>query len=444
VQLHRSRPGSDAAAEDRRLIQFPSGVRIVVALSPLESDSADPIGIVRALERAADGAEIEIVHDERHCAARCAGGDADLVVVDCALGAEGLRILDLLGPTGSPVIAVDRGGRAESSVEWHRRGAAACIAVGDDYADLLPAVARTHIERHRAVRSGRSEVADLRRQFLQTEKMASIGQLAAGVAHEINNPMGFIHANLFQMSEYIGDLRSVWARVDALQKAASAGDAIDVQRASDDLAAASREVDVDFVLTDLHKAVRESQEGSERIRIIVQDLRDFSHQDDAERVLADVNQCLDSTANIVWPMMKHVVELEKDYGDIPFVVCFPMQLKQVFMNLLVNAYQAIETTVGESGELGRIVLRTRAVDDSVSVIVEDTGVGIARENLDRIFDPFFTTKKVGEGTGLGLSTCFHIVRRHGGRLTVKSEPGEGSAFELVLPVSGPDPGGDGD
>jgi PAS domain S-box-containing protein len=276
-----------------------------------------------------------------------------------------------------------------------------------------------------------SEIKQLQGHVLQTEKMASIGQLAAGVAHEINNPMGFIHANLFQMAEYLTDLRRVWERVEALQRAARGG--ADARQEAEDLAKAAEEVDVGFLLSDFAKAIRESQEGSERIRHIVNDLRDFSHQDTGERVLADVNQCLDSTANIVWPMMKHLVVLERNYADLPDLPCYPMQLKQVFMNLLVNAYQAIEERVGPDGGTGTIRLRTECGDDDVTISVSDSGPGIAPEHLDRLFDPFFTTKKVGAGTGLGLSTCYSIVRRHGGRIGVDVRPGEGTTFRVVLP-----------
>jgi PAS domain S-box-containing protein len=279
-----------------------------------------------------------------------------------------------------------------------------------------------------------TEMRHLQRQVLQAEKMASIGQLAAGVAHEINNPMGFIHANLFQMAEYIADLRRVWAQVEQLRECVEQGHHDEGQKASERLASLAEEVDVDFVLDDLGKAIRESQEGSERIRHIVHDLRDFSYQDTGERVLADINQCLESTANIVWPMMKHLVVLEKQYQDLPAVNCYPMQLKQVFMNLLVNAYQAIEEKLGGAGDTGRIELRTQLRDDRIVVEVSDTGAGIAPGNLDRIFDPFFTTKGVGAGTGLGLSTSYSIVQRHGGVIRVESTPGRGTTFRVLLPV----------
>jgi two-component system NtrC family sensor kinase len=155
-------------------------------------------------------------------------------------------------------------------------------------------------------------------------------------------------------------------------------------------------------------------------------------------VLADVNQFLDSTASIVWPMMKHLVVLEKEYRNLPKVHCYPMQLQQVFMNLMVNAYQAIEQRIGDSGKSGTIWLRTEPREGGVAIIVKDTGIGIAAENLDRIFDPFFTTKKVGMGTGLGLSTCFNIVERHGGNLVAESEPGVETVFTVWLPAVSPD------
>jgi len=285
-----------------------------------------------------------------------------------------------------------------------------------------------------AVFSDLTEIKQLHRQFLQTEKMASIGQLAAGVAHEINNPMGFIHANLFQMAEYLVDIRKVVDEVEALVETVAGGDLDAIRAHTDRLSARAREVELDFVLSDFAKAIRESQEGSERIRHIVADLRDFSHHDTESRVLSDVNVCLDSTANIVWPMMKHLVVLDRQYDrDLSEIWCYPMQLKQVFMNLLVNAYQAIEERVGEGPRTGNIWLKTEERGRCVVVSVTDTGVGITPENLPRIFDPFFTTKKVGAGTGLGLSTCFNIVERHGGKLTAESIPGERTTFVVTLP-----------
>jgi PAS domain S-box-containing protein len=279
-----------------------------------------------------------------------------------------------------------------------------------------------------------SEIKQLERQVLQSEKMASIGQLAAGVAHEINNPVGFIHANLFQLAEYLQDLEGVWDKLTVLQDTIESGRDIGVIReASAALRGVSREIDLDFLKKDLVKAVSESSEGSERIRHIVRDLRDFSRQDTGELALADVNRCVDTTANIVWTMMKHVVVLKKDYAVLPRLHCYPKQLEQVLMNLLVNACQSIEAKGSDPNAVGEVEVQTLCRDGGVAIIIRDTGAGIPPENLDRIFEPFFTTKDVGDGTGLGLSTSYSIIARHGGEIRVQSEVGKGTTFDVWLP-----------
>jgi PAS domain S-box-containing protein len=282
-----------------------------------------------------------------------------------------------------------------------------------------------------------TDIKQLERQALQSEKLASIGQLAAGVAHEINNPVGFIHANLFQVSEYLQDLGGVWQGMQALQDAVASGAGMDeIRAASSSLSAVCEQVDLEYVKNDIVKAVSESQEGSERIRHIVRDLRDFSRQDTGEATLADVNQCVESTVNIVWTMMKHVVVLKKDYAELPRLRCYPMQLKQVVMNLLVNACQAIEEKQAQPGaatEPGQVEVRTLQRDGGIAITIRDTGAGIAPDALAKIFDPFFTTKDVGAGTGLGLSTSYSIVQRHGGAIKVMSEVGQGTMFDVWLP-----------
>ncbi|MEE3327260.1 MAG: ATP-binding protein [Myxococcota bacterium] len=283
-----------------------------------------------------------------------------------------------------------------------------------------------------------TEIKQLQRQVLQQEKMASIGELAAGIAHEINNPVGFIHANLSQMSEYLDDLAVYLESVDALRNSMTGVvEASALVASSEKLDRVAEEVDVPYLQKDFRAAVRESLEGSERIRHIVSDLRDFSHTGSAERTLADVNQCLDTTANIVWTMMKHSVSLEKDYGKFPELLCYPMELKQVFMNLLVNAYQSIEEKIAGGEGTGLIRIETRRHDDGIEVSISDTGVGVDETHIQRIFDPFFTTKQVGEGMGLGLSTSYGIVKRHGGEMRVESLPGEGATFTLWLPFEAP-------
>ncbi len=355
---------------------------------------------------------------------------------------RGRPVFELFADAPSPdsplARALAEGVRVRGVEAWLRRGERERIPVALSCAPLVDAEGN----RFGAVLlfEDLTQIQGLQRQVLQQEKMASIGQLAAGIAHEINNPMGFIHANLMQMMEYVGELARAWEAVAELRKAIGGGAPRDVAAAADRLAALSAELDLDFVLADLAKALRESQEGAERIRHIVQDLRVFSHAR-GERTPADLNRCLDSTANIVWTMLKHTVRLEKEYGELPPVPCQPMELQQVFMNLLVNAYQAIQARGappgGQGGEWGVIRLRTVAREDGVAITVSDTGIGIAPEHQGRVFDPFFTTKEVGEGMGLGLSTSWDIVRRHGGRLSVESRPGRGTTFELFLPLVTP-------
>ena len=171
----------------------------------------------------------------------------------------------------------------------------------------------------------------------------------------------------------------------------------------------------------------ESMGGMQRVKRIVQDLKDFSHVDTAEVQSANLEQGMDSTLNVVWNELKYKAEVIKEYGGIPNIVCIPAQLNQVFMNLLVNAGQAIE-------EHGRITIRTGQDEGNVWVEVEDTGKGIKPEHLERIFDPFFTTKPVGSGTGLGLSLSYGIVKKHGGRIEVKSELGKGTMMRVLLPI----------
>jgi PAS domain S-box-containing protein len=326
---------------------------------------------------------------------------------------------------------LERGEKLRGAETMITRADGRVVPIGLSSAPLLGA--RGELDGAIVIFQELTEIKQLERQLLQREKMASIGQLAAGVAHEINNPMGFIHANLSQLGEYLDDFARVWEKLAALRKSAlSVGG--EVRAAAEDVEAVVAEVDAEFLLRDFATAVRESLEGAQRIRVIVQDLRSFSHRDSEERVYADVNKALDSTANIVWTMMKHSVALSKQYAELPPVLCFPMQLQQVFMNLLMNACQAVDERRALDGAPGEIRLRTELAEGGVRVAVADNGIGMTPDVQRRIFDPFFTTKEVGVGTGLGLSTSYQIVRRHGGKLTFESQRGVGTTFSVWLPA----------
>ncbi len=259
-------------------------------------------------------------------------------------------------------------------------------------------------------------------QLLQSEKMASIGQLAAGIAHEINNPVGFVNSNMGSLQNYVGTLFGVLAEYE---QAAAAHPALAPQ-----LAALRQRADLDFLKEDVTDLVRESMDGLKRVKDIVQALKDFSHVGETEWQIADLHQGLDSTLNIVSNELKYKATIEKQYGVLPPIKCLASQLNQVFMNLLVNAGHAIK-------ERGTIRISTGAADGWVWVEVADTGGGIAPEHLNRIFEPFFTTKPVGSGTGLGLSLSYGIVNKHGGKIEVVSELGKGTRFTVRLPQTPP-------
>lgn len=251
-------------------------------------------------------------------------------------------------------------------------------------------------------------------QLIQSEKMAAVGQLAAGVAHEINNPIGFVKSNL-------GSLRSYTKTLIELIDACRAGKATEA-----DFVAA----DYEYIKTDLDSLLGESNDGLERVRKIVADLKDFSHVDKAEWQEFDLNAGIESTLNVVWHELKYKADVVREYGSLPPVPCIGSQINQVVMNLLVNAVQAIE-------EHGTITIRTGHDETKVWIRIEDTGQGMPPEVAKRIFEPFYTTKPVGQGTGLGLSLSYDIVTRHGGSIEVHSVPGQGSTFSIFLPLHAP-------
>ena len=235
-------------------------------------------------------------------------------------------------------------------------------------------------------------------QLVQAGKMASIGQLAAGVAHEINNPVGFVKSNLHSLKEYAEELRD--------QIGDAYGESLD----------------------EMDEMIADSIEGTRRVDTIVRNLRTFSRMDRGDRGLANVNDLLENTLTVIWNELKYKVEIVREYEEIPEIYCASDQLNQVFVNLLVNAVQAIE-------EKGEIRIHTGLDEGMVMIQIADTGQGISAEHLDRIFEPFFTTKDVGKGTGLGLSIVYDIINSHHGTISVDSIEGEGTTFTISLPIN---------
>jgi len=260
--------------------------------------------------------------------------------------------------------------------------------------------------------------------LVQSEKLASIGQLAAGVAHEINNPVGYVFSNFGSLEKYLGDLFRMLAAYEAAE--AQLADT----PAAASLAQLREEIDLDFLKEDVPTLMDESREGIRRVHKIVQDLKDFSRVDNRQEwEWTDLHKGIDSTLNIVNNEIKYRADVVREYGTLPDVQCLSSEINQVFMNLLVNAAHAIDK------ERGTIHVRTGAEDGQVWIEIEDDGCGIPAEHLGRVFDPFFTTKPVGKGTGLGLSLSYGIVQKHGGRLDVESAPGKGTRFRVTIPVA---------
>lgn len=273
--------------------------------------------------------------------------------------------------------------------------------------------------RNQELLRGKQQLERLQAQIVHTEKMASIGQLAAGIAHELNNPVGYLYGNLDLLDGAIGNLLRLmefYENAELPPELAARAEEI------------RREIDYDATIADLSSIISDCRAGAERVRDIVQNLRTFSRLDEAEFKKTDLHEGIDSTLRILSRYFTGGnITLKRNYGNLPIIDAYPAQLNQVWMNLLVNAAQAIGPDTGE------VEITTWADGDDVYVKVKDSGKGIATQDLGRIFDPFFTTKPVGEGTGLGLSISFGIVERHGGRIEVESTPGKGTSFTVVLP-----------
>ncbi len=256
---------------------------------------------------------------------------------------------------------------------------------------------------------------------LQQEKLAGIGQLAAGVAHEINNPMGFISSNVDTLGRYFKKLEEFISLTES-----SLTSEIDSQ-SRENIIEKRNQLKLDFVLSDTENLIRETMEGAGRVTKIVQDLKSFARPSEEELKISNINECVKSTLNIVWNEIKYKATVDKELGNVPAAKCNPQQLNQVFMNILINAADSID-------EKGVITIKSWLEDSFVFVSISDTGCGISGKNLTKIFDPFFTTKEIGKGTGLGMSISYDIIKKHDGKLEVESKVGKGTTFTISLPV----------
>ncbi len=279
---------------------------------------------------------------------------------------------------------------------------------------------------HRKLLEAHRKLTENQAQLIQSEKLASLGQLAAGVAHEINNPIGYVMSNVEMLADDLRDVRSVWTRAYRLSEAQGMEDG---QRLSDlhDLLHSS---DLNARIQELDSLIHDCRDGLIRVRDIVQNLRRFARADDSELQVADLNEELETALKIVWNELKHRCDVVTNLGELPPYRCRPAQLNQVFTNLLINAGQAIR-------DRGEIRITTAENGDEIRIQIADTGEGIPPEHRSRLFDPFFTTKPAGSGTGLGLAVSYGIVQQHGGSIEVDSTPGAGSTFTVRLPLTEP-------
>lgn len=286
--------------------------------------------------------------------------------------------------------------------------------------------------KNKKLKSTLKRLEDTQAQMVQSEKMASIGQLAAGVAHEINNPTGFVSSNLKTLSDYQKDIVQLIKKYQGLVAnftldTDNSGAPAEYLEEVSSIKTFENDIDIDFLIEDIDDLIGDCQEGTNRIKKIVLDLKDFAHPGEDVLQSMDINNGLESTLNVVNNELKYKATVHRDFGEIPTVKAYPQQLNQVFMNILVNAAQAIE-------KKGDIHITTRLKDDWVEIQISDNGCGIDPQNLSKIFDPFFTTKDVGKGTGLGMNIAYNIVKKHDGTIEVASEVGRGTTFTIRVPA----------
>lgn len=258
-------------------------------------------------------------------------------------------------------------------------------------------------------------------QLVSSERMASLGVMAAGIAHEINNPIGFVSSNLNTIKEAFNDIQD-FIEVLEQQLDVNPNDAV-VQKIREAL----DKFDIAYLLEDFGELSKETLEGLDRVKQIIADLKSFAREDSGDMQELDVNDCLRGALNILNNQLKYHAIVDVSYGELPAIKGFYGKLSQVFINLIANANQAVE-------DQGSIKIETCCKDNSLYISVEDDGPGISSDHIDQLFTPFFTTKPVGEGTGLGLSISQGVVEEHGGTIEVSSTPGEGACFTVVLPV----------
>lgn len=266
-----------------------------------------------------------------------------------------------------------------------------------------------------------ARIHEMHTQLILSEKMASLGEITAGVAHEIKNPLNFITGNIEPLKRDISELFEVLGKYETVIEAQN------LQQAFSEVESIKSEIDFDFLVKEIQKLMEGITEGANRTKEIVKSLGSFSRKGDDNFTLHNIHEGIDSTLILLGNKIKNRITLNKEYGDIPEIECQPDRLNQVFMNILSNAIQAID-------EKGEIFIKTRSDGANVSIIIRDSGKGMTEEVQQRVFEPFYTTKDMGKGTGLGLSISYSIVEQHNGKIRISSEPSKGTEFIITLPV----------
>jgi signal transduction histidine kinase len=285
----------------------------------------------------------------------------------------------------------------------------------------------TILARQRMERRLKKELKSAQKQLIQSAKLASIGSLAGGVAHEINNPIAFVISNTNTLVKYTDKLALVFAKYTELMNKLSLE--ADVTELVAEIIKLNQQYNVGFILEDLRDLSVDSVDGLQRVEAIVAGLKSFAYIDQTSDGVADINSCLESVLKMLDRKLKPKCEIVCHFTALPKIQGNESQLNQVFTNFISNAEHAIE-------EKGTITISTIHEDDEILIVFTDNGTGISAENIERLYDPFFTTKEVGKGTGLGLSISYGIVQKHGGDISVESTEGEGTTFTINLPVDG--------
>lgn len=363
--------------------------------------------------------------------------EVDVILTDISMPEmNGLELLDRVQVINAeiPVILMTAFAEIDLTVKAIKKGAFDFIIKPYEHEYILRAVEkgvtyrrlrRLEInyreELEAAFKEQSSELKKANEIVLQNEKMALIGQITAGIAHEINNPVGFISSNIGSAEKYAGRLFDfVSIQSDLIDRYCPQEEIIKIREVR-------KKIRLDTIIDNFPQLLEDSQDGISRIKEIVTNLKVFTHVEMDQFILTTINDIIEKALKIVWNELKYVASVVKDLGDIPPIQCLPNQLTQVFMNLLINAAHAIV-------DHGEISIRTWQEADNIYISISDTGCGIPEDVKNRIFEPFFTTKEVGKGTGLGLSVSYDIIRKHSGEITVESKVGSGTTFKVRLPI----------